>query len=85
MIGPESGRHYVAGLDLGRSNDPTVMIIKDRVSRHSVAAIELIKTDWSLQVETVKVACKNENINWIIKIHPANIHKDAVDKKTSQY
>ena len=54
MVAPEPGRHYVAGLDLGRSNDPTVMIIKDRVSRHSVSAVELIKTDWSLQVETVK-------------------------------
>ena len=65
MIGPESGRHYVAGLDLGRSNDPTVMIIKDRVSRHSVAAIELIKTDWSLQVETVKVAAAKWGIEEI--------------------
>ena len=65
MIGPEEGRHYVAGLDLGRTNDPTVMIIKDRVSRHSVAQIELVKTDWSLQVETVKSAAMKWGIEEI--------------------
>jgi len=51
---PIEGRHYVAGLDLGRSNDPTVMIVKDRQTRESVAVVELMKTDWSLQVETIK-------------------------------
>ena len=62
MIGPEDGRSYVAGLDLGRNNDPTVMIIKDRVSRHSVSSIELIKTDWTLQVETIKSAAEKWGI-----------------------
>ena len=51
---PIEGRHYVAGLDLGRTNDPTVMIVKDRQTRESVAVVELKKTDWSLQVETIK-------------------------------
>jgi len=51
---PVQGRHYVAGLDLGRTNDPTVMIVKDRQTRESVAAVELQRTDWSLQVETIK-------------------------------
>lgn len=31
--------------------------------------------DWF--VETVKVACKNPNVNWIIKMHPANLWKRA--------
>ena len=54
LIRPVNGRHYVAGLDLGRTNDPTVMIVKDRQSRESVSFVELKKTDWSLQVESIK-------------------------------
>ena len=30
------------------------MIVKDRQTRESVSVIELMKTDWSLQVETIK-------------------------------
>ena len=41
LLNPIQGRHYVAGLDLGRSNDPTVLVIKDRQSRASVSAVEL--------------------------------------------
>jgi hypothetical protein len=33
--------------------------------------------DWFIQ--TVKAACQNTNISWIIKIHPANIVKDKRD------
>ena len=33
--------------------------------------------DWFVQ--TVKEACKNKNINWLIKIHPANTIKDNRD------
>ena len=63
MAGPDgSDQHYVAGLDLGRTNDPTVMIIKNRVTRHSVGVIELIKTDWSLQLETIKAAAEKWRI-----------------------
>jgi len=54
LADPIPGRHYVAGLDLGRSNDPTVMIIKDRQSRVSVSAVELLRSDWNLQQETIK-------------------------------
>ena len=57
---PLEDRFYVAGLDIGRTNDATVMVIKDRQSRTSVFAFELLKTDWSLQVETVK----REAIRW---------------------
>ncbi len=26
-------------------------------------------------VETVKIACQNSNLNWIVKLHPANVYK----------
>lgn len=31
--------------------------------------------DWF--VETIRAACKNPNVNWIIKLHPANVWKRA--------
>lgn len=30
-------------------------------------------------IETVRVACKNQHVNWVIKVHPANLVKDARD------
>ena len=30
LYAPKSGEEYVAGLDLGRSNDATVLIVKNR-------------------------------------------------------
>jgi len=38
-------------------------------------------------IETIKVACENANVNWIVKIHPANIVKnvrDGVDSEPSE-
>jgi hypothetical protein len=65
LVRPIDGRHYVAGLDLGRSNDATVIIIKDRQTRESVAVVELMKTDWSLQVETIKSLSVSWNVEEI--------------------
>lgn len=36
-------------------------------------------------VETVKAACNNKNVNWIIKLHPANIVKYNRDGKKGEY
>ena len=65
LMRPIDNRDYVAGLDLGRTNDPTLFIVKDRQSRHSVHAVELIKSDWSLQVETIKREAEKWNIQEI--------------------
>ena len=54
LAAPVPGRQYVAGLDLGRTHDPTVMIVKDRQSRVSVSVVELLRSDWNLQQETIK-------------------------------
>jgi hypothetical protein len=38
-------------------------------------------------IETVKAACKNTEVNWVIKIHPANIvknHRDGVSSEHSE-
>jgi len=38
--------------------------------------------DWFVQ--TVKAACKNKNLNWLIKVHPANTVKDHRDGLISE-
>lgn len=38
--------------------------------------------DWFVQ--TVKGACKNNNINWLVKVHPANTVKDQRDGVTTE-
>lgn len=38
-------------------------------------------------VETVKAACRNTEVNWVIKVHPANIvknHRDGVNTEHSE-
>ncbi len=35
-------------------------------------------------VETIKLACQNTNINWLIKIHPANVIKNSRDGVKSE-
>lgn len=38
-------------------------------------------------VETVKIACKNKMVNWVIKVHPANIvknHRDGISTEHSE-
>jgi hypothetical protein len=53
ILRPKEGHKYVAGLDLGKQVDPTVLIIKNRVTRESVYSMEMLKTDWVLQKETI--------------------------------
>lgn len=57
---------YVAGLDLGKQTDPTVLIIKDRVTRESVFAIEMLKTDWVVQKATLEAECRRWSVDRIL-------------------
>lgn len=63
---PEEGAVYVAGLDLGRSNDATVLIIKNRRTRASVHVVELRKTDWVAQKETIIAAARYWGLKQIV-------------------
>ncbi len=36
-------------------------------------------------VETIKAACANDSLNWLIKIHPANVWKRAYENVKSEY
>ena len=57
QLRPSGEKQYVAGLDLGKQVDPTVLIIKDRITRESVYAMEMLKTDWVLQRESIAKEC----------------------------
>jgi hypothetical protein len=50
---PEPAHRYIAGLDLGKQTDPTVLIIKDRETRESVFAVEMLHRDWVVQKSTI--------------------------------
>ncbi len=50
---PEKNRRYVAGLDLGKSQDYTVFIVKDSRTRESVYSLEMSGTDWVNQLESI--------------------------------
>jgi len=62
----KGGAEYVAGLDLGRSNDATVLIVKNRKTRESVSATELLKTDWTIQMETIRSEARRWNLKQIV-------------------
>jgi hypothetical protein len=38
--------------------------------------------DWL--VETVRAACRNPHLNWVIKIHPAHVAKSAMERYTGE-
>ena len=46
---PQAGHHYVAGIDWGRENDYTVIIIMDATTRQVVAMDRFNQIGWSLQ------------------------------------
>ena len=66
LLNPKPNCEYVAGLDLGRSNDATVMIIKNRKTRESVYATELLKTDWTIQMEVIRSEARRWNLKQIV-------------------
>lgn len=61
-----SSRGYIAGLDLGKQTDPTVLVIKDRVTRESVFALEMLKTDWVVQKATISAECRRWGVDRIL-------------------
>jgi|TARA_Y100000310_G_C20692879_1_gene823509 hypothetical protein len=66
LLNPNSGDDYVAGLDLGRSNDATVLIVKNRRTRESVSATELLKTDWTIQMAVILSEARRWNLRQIV-------------------
>ena len=50
---PDETQRYVAGLDLGKKQDYTVLVIKNARLRESVYALEMQGNDWVSQIETI--------------------------------
>ena len=66
LYAPKNGEEYIAGLDLGRSNDATVLIVKNRKTRESVSVTELLKTDWTIQMETIRSEARRWRLKQIV-------------------
>jgi len=61
LMSPRTGRVYLAGLDLARLQDYTVLTIMDAVTRQVVHIERFNELSWNLQVERVKTAVKRYN------------------------
>ena len=52
---PQAGHHYVAGIDWGRDNDYTVIVVIDAVTRELVALDRFNQIGWRLQRDRLKM------------------------------
>lgn len=64
--GPQPGREYVMGLDLGRRQDYTCAVVMDRAARRMVDYIRMGKTDWSLQRREIIGLARKWNVSIIV-------------------
>ena len=62
MLSPDPSHRYVAGLDLGKKQDYTVLVIKNARTRESVHALEMNGNDWVSQIQTISSEIKRWNI-----------------------
>ena len=63
LANPVDGEVYVAGVDLGKQVDPTVLIIKNKKTRESVYALEYLKTDWKIQIAAIDSECNRWGVS----------------------
>lgn len=63
-IQPIHGRHYVAGLDLAKVEDYTVLAIVDKSERRVVHVDRFHRLDWETQIGRVSAATGNYNRAW---------------------
>lgn len=59
---PLPGHRYVAGLDLGKRQDFTVLVVKDAATRAGVYALEMQGIDWASQFVTIKAELDKWNV-----------------------
>lgn len=62
--GPEIGKKYVAGLDIGRRNSESVIIVKDSHTRESVYGEAFGDADWETQLRNFEMICRD----WRVEI-----------------
>ena len=66
MIQPEQGHSYVMGVDLGKYNDFTVLVVMDRFLRKMVWMDRFNKIDYSFQKQKIITLAKKYNAKIII-------------------
>jgi hypothetical protein len=58
---PYQGHRYVAGLDLGKVEDFTVLVIMDAREQRVVFTDRFYRVDWALQIERIKLSVQRYN------------------------
>ena len=61
---PREGRSYVAGLDLAKVQDYTVLVVADRKERRIVHVDRFHRVDWATQIDRVSTATSRYNRAW---------------------
>ena len=62
----EAGHHYVAGIDWGRDEDYTVMIVIDADTRQMVAMDRFRRVSWAMQRQRIAVLAQRWHIGLIL-------------------
>lgn len=61
--GPVIGERYVAGLDIGRRNSESVLVVKNSRTRDSVYAESFGDSDWDLQLMRFEQICRDWRVD----------------------
>lgn len=61
--GPELGQTYVAGLDIGRRNSESVIVVKNGRTRESVYGEALGDSDWDWQLQRFQEICRDWRVS----------------------
>lgn len=61
LADPKPGHYYVAGVDLAKVHDYTVILITDYADKQVVYLERFNNIDWTLQKEKIKAACRRYN------------------------
>lgn len=73
--------------DLGVDGDKKIAVVFSHVlwDGNLFYGDDLFRDNGEWFVETVRAACANDKLTWLIKLHPANVWKRSYEKVTTEY
>lgn len=73
--------------DLGLDRDKKIAVVFSHVlwDGNLFYGDDLFKDNGDWFIETLRAACANDRLTWLIKLHPANVWKRSYEKVTAEY